>query len=165
MINQAIANNMLKNISNPRLRETYGNILQGKYAYKVYCLNPQINPATKKPFHGPKMPIGFITKKGQVIDVLVQDKKTGQPMAGIETSRDRLDGRKGFRCYCGNWSIQSPEERGVLQTAKTPMAATPPTQEQMVEIFNRVEKSGKGQLLFIKGWAEYDGFALEEITE
>lgn len=156
---------MLKNISDPRLRETYGNILSGKYAYKVHCLNPQINPATKKPFHGPKMPIGYITQKGQVIDVLIQDKKTGQPIAGIETSRDRLDGRKGFRCYCGNWSIQSPEERGVLETASTPMAAKPPTQEQMVEIFSRVEKSGKGPVQFIKGWAEYDGFGLEEITQ
>lgn len=165
MINQAIANNMLKNISDPRLRETYGNILSGKYAQKVYCVNPQINPDTKKPFHGPKMPIGFVTRNGQVIDVLVQDKKTGQPLAGIETSRDRLDGRKGFRCYCGNWSIQSEEERGVLETAKTPMAAKPPTQEQMMEIFKRVEKSNKGPLQFIKGWAEYDGFALEEIKQ
>lgn len=165
MINQALANNMLKNIADPKLRETYGNILSGKYAYKVLCMNPGINPDTKKQFHKKGMPIGFITKKGNVIDAQAQDPKTKQPIAGIETSRDRLDGRKGFRCYCGNWSIQCEEEYGKLDSSPIPFAAAPPTKEQMMEIFEKVQKSGKGPLQFIKGRAEYDGFALEEITE
>jgi hypothetical protein len=151
---------MLKNISDPKLRETYGAILSGKYAYKVYCMNPQKNPETKRQFHAKKFPIGFISRGGRVIDAQATDKKTGAPMAGIETSRDRLDGRKGFRCVCGNWSIQSPEEQGILDQSFSPTA---PTQDQMIAIFEKVEKSGKGPLQFINGWAEYDGFALEEI--
>lgn len=162
MINQALANSMLKNISDPKLRETYGAILSGKYACKIYCMNPQKNPATGRQFHAKKFPIGFISQRGKVIDAQAIDKKTGEPIAGIETSRDRLDGRKGFRCVCGNWSIQSPEEQGVL---KASIAPTAPTQDQMLAIFEKVEKSGKGPLQFINGWAEYDGFGLEEIKQ
>lgn len=159
-VNQSIMNSMLKNISDPKLRETYGDIVSGKYAYEIYCLKPQINPLTKKPFHGNRVAIGYLTKRGKVIDACVTDKKTGQPIAGVETSRDRFDGRKGFRCYCGNWSIQAKEEQGVLKAAKVPR---PPTRDELQEIFQKVEKSGKGPLQFSNGWAEYDGFGLKEI--
>ena len=162
MINQAVANSMLKNISDPKLRETYGAILSGKYDYKVYCLNPQKNPETKKQFHAKKCAIGFITKTGRVIDACTTN-KDGQAIAGIETSRDRLDGRKGFRCYCGNWSIQAPEEQGVLKQSTNIALTSAPTQDEMLAILEKVDKSGKGPLQFINGWVEYDGFGLEEI--
>jgi len=152
---------MLKNISDPKLRETYGAILNGKYAHQVFCLNPGIDPTTKKPFHKPNFPIGYISTSGKVIDQCAVNKK-GVPFAGIETSRDRFDGRKGFRCYCGNWSIQSPEEQPVLG-GRERAQSTPPTREQMLEIHARVQKSGKGALNFVGGRAEYDGFALEEV--
>ncbi len=158
----SVMQGMLKNISDPRLRETYGNILSGSYAYAVYCINPQKNPATGKPFHANPCKIGFLTKRGQVIDAMTTDKKTRQPIAGIETSRDRFDGRKGFRCYCGNWSIQSEEEQGVLKQSTVPM---PPTKDELQQIFGRVQASGKGQLQFINGIAEYDGFRLEEVRQ
>lgn len=149
---------MLKNISDPSLRETYGNILSGKYRFLVYCLDPQINPVTKKPFHKKDTLIGYITESNKVIDNPVLNKK-GQLISGIETSRDRFDGRKGFRCYCGNWSIQAPEEEGVLQQSAIPL---PPTQSDLIKIHENIQSSGKGPLEFINGRAEYDGFAIEE---
>lgn len=161
-VQESILKGMLKNISDPGLRETYGNIISGRYAYRVHCLAPGTNPATGKPFHKPDMPIGFISQKGKVIDACAVNKK-GVPIAGIETSRDRFDGRKGFRCYCGNWSIQSEEEQGVLQTTKTP-GGVAPTQKDLVAIAEALQKSNKGALSFINGRAEYDGFALEEVT-
>lgn len=159
-IHGSVANDMLRNISDPGLRETYGNILSGKFKYKVYCLKPQINPDTKKPFHASKCAIGFVTRTNKIIDACTSNKK-GQPIAGIETSRDRFDGRKGFRCYCGNWSIQCEEEYGVLKTSVLP---TPPTQEDLLKIADNLKKSGKQQLHFVDGWAEYDGFGLEEVS-
>ena len=159
-VNQSLINSMIKNIKDPKLRETYGNIASGNYMYKVYCLNPQINPLTKKPFHAKKCAIGFITKSGQVIDAVTIAKKTGQPIAGIESSRDRFDGRKGIKCYCGNWSIQCDEEKGVLEQSPVP---TPPTKEQLEQISYNLQKTNKGPLGFIRGWAEYDGFGLEEV--
>lgn len=164
-VHSSVANQMLRNISDPKLRETYGNILSGKYAFKVYCLVPGKDPVTGKAMHAKKCPIGYVTREGRVIDIMVSDKKTGTPLAGIETSRDRLDGRKGFKCYCGNWSIQSPEEQGVLKTGNNPFSAPPPTKDEMEEIFARVQKSKKGAVQFINGWAEYDGFALEKVEQ
>lgn len=158
MINQAVANQMLKNIPDPRMRAMYGSILSGKYAYKVYCLDPHINPDTKKPYHSDKCLIGYILANGQVMDNLTVNKKN-EPVAGIETSRDRLDGRKGFRCYCGNWSIQSNEERGILKEATSPM---PPTKKQLEDILIKVQ--GKPPLHFSDGVAIYDGFMLEEVS-
>lgn len=161
-VNNSLLNGMLKGIKDPKLRETYGNIINGNYAYKVYCLNPQKNTETKKPFHANKCLIGYITKSGQVLDSLTVDKKSGEPIAGVETSRDRFDGRKGFKCYCGNWSIQAEEEKGILQQAKVPVA---PTKDDLSAIFSNIQKSNKGPLQFVGGWAEYDGFGLEEVQQ
>ena len=157
-VNQSVAQGMLRNISDPALRETYGNILSGKYRFLVYCLDPRTNPETGKPFHKAGALIGYVTKTNKVIDNPTQN-KAGLPVAGIETSRDRFDGRKGFRCYCGNWSIQADEEKGVLKQSRFP---TPPTQDDLFKIHENLQKSGKGPLQFINGRAEYDGFALEE---
>jgi hypothetical protein len=148
---------MLKNIPDPRMREMYGNILSGKYAYKVYCLDPHRNPDTKKPYHAKQCLIGYIMANGQVMDNLTLNKE-GHPIAGIETSRDRFDGRKGFKCYCGNWSIQSPEEQGILEQSVAPM---PPTKKQLEDIFAKVQ--GKPPLSYDGGRAVYDGFMLEEV--
>lgn len=160
-VQDSILQGMIKNIADPGLRDTYGHIISGRYAYRVHCLKPGINPATKKPFHKANMPIGWITQKGRVIDACTSNKK-GVPLAGIETSRDRFDGRKGFRCYCGNWSIQCEEEQGVMKQSPI-LGGVAPTKEDMTQIAERLQKSKKGALQFIGGRAEYDGFALEEV--
>lgn len=161
-VHESIAQGMLKGISDPALRETYGSILNGNYAFQVLCLTPGIDPISKKPFHKAGAPIGYLTKTGGVVDACAVNRK-GVPIAGIETSRDRFDGRKGFRCYCGNWSIQAPEEQPVLG-GKERAQAVPPTRDQMLEINDRIIKSKKGSLQFVDGRAEYDGFALVQVA-
>lgn len=145
---------MLKNVSDPKLRETYGAIIQGKFPYRVFCMEP------KNKVHPSGQLIGYIDGKGVCIDELLLS-KSGVPIAGIETSRDRFDGRKGFRCYCGNWSIQAKEERPTFKKYKYPV---PPTQADMGEIFQRIQESGRQQgMTFTNGSCEYDGFRVEEV--
>lgn len=153
----SVVQGMLKNITDPKLRETYGNILNGNFPYKVYCMTPRAG-ADGKDKHKPGILIGYIDGKGRCIEEPTLA-KSGQPIAGIETSRDRFDGRKGFRCYCGNWSIQAPEEQPVLGKYKYPV---PPTKADLAEISERVHASGKTPgMVFIAGKSEYDGFMVE----
>lgn len=157
--NAATINEMIKSIPDPRMREMYGNIVSGQYKFKVYCINPRVNPATRKPYHAKMCAIGYIAGNGQVVDAQTVDKR-GEPIAGIESSRDRFDGRKGFKCYCGNWSIQCEEELGVLKQSRAPL---PPTKSELQQIFEKLKSSGKQQLKFVNGAASYDGFLLQEV--
>lgn len=161
-IQQSVTNGMLRNITDPKLRETYAAILSGKFPFKVYCMNPGTFPGEDKPAHAKNVLIGYIDKKGRCIDE-PQQRKDGRPVSGIETSRDRFDGRKGFRCYCGNWSIQAPEEFKFLGGKANP-SPFPPTKTQLEEIAAAIGKSGKAYgMQFILGQMEYDGFRIEEI--
>lgn len=161
-IQQSITNGMLKNITDPKLRETYGAILSGKFPFKVYCLDPQTLPGEKKPAHKAGVLIGYIDNRGRCIDEPVQ-RKDGRPISGIETSRDRFDGRKGFRCYCGNWSIQAPEEQPTLG-GKQHAHPFPPSRDDLIAINEAIQKSGKRiGSDFVNGSMEYDGFRIEEV--
>ncbi len=160
-VQNSLINNMLQNIPDPKLRETYGAIASGKFSIAVYCMNPMRLPGEKKNAHKMGVLIGYIDLKGRCVDEPVAH-KNGTVVSGIETSRDRFDGRKGFKCYCGNWSIQAPEEQPTFE--KSNNAALPPTREGLEEIFAAITKSGKVQgYNFINGVMEYDGFKLEEI--
>lgn len=162
-VQNAVLNNMIRGIKDPKLREQYGNIISGKYPYKVYCMTPGINPRNKKPAHPKKFHIGYVDKAGVSLEIQTVDKEN-IPIAGIKSSRDRFDGRKGFSCHCGNDSIRAAEEQKVIGTyKKVPVFARPPTRDEIQRIFGELQKSGKGPLEFDKGWAIYDGFALEEV--
>lgn len=153
-------NEMLKNIPDPALRQTYGDIISGKRPYKVYCMNPHKLPGEKKSAHAKGVLIGYIDRNGRCVDEPTT-REDGTIISGIETSRDRFDGRKGFRCYCGNWSIQAPEEQPTLSKYKTPV---PPSHSDLTEISAAIQKSGKKTgYNFINGAMEYDGFKIEEI--
>lgn len=162
VISTAVANNMLKNVSDPELRRLYGDIISGKFSYSIFCLNPGSFQDQKtgkmKKYHADKCLIGMITPDGRVADNMTLN-KDGVPIAGCESSRDRLDGRKGFKCYCGNNSIIAPEEQGVIAAQRVPTA---PTKQDLMTILEKVQESGKGQLEFVGGWVEYDGFGLME---
>lgn len=163
-VQESALKGMIRNISDPKLREQYGNIISGKYPYRVFCMNPQKNPETKRQYHPKKMEIGYIDIQGNAIDTQTVEKKTREPIAGIATSRDRFDGRKGFRCYCGNSSIRADEEAAVIGSeAEVPRFSRPPSRKELGDIFSQLQKSGKGPLQFSNGWAEYDGFALQEV--
>lgn len=163
-VNTGILQGMIKNVADPGLRALYGGIISGKYPYKVYCLNPGKDVKTGRPMHPGKVVIGFIDRRGGVIDKQIISKSSGEPVAGIASSRDRLDGRKGFKCYCGNSSIRAEEEARVIGTEKqVPRFTRPPTREEIGGIYQELQKSGKGPLHFEAGYTEYDGFGLEEV--
>lgn len=160
-VNNSVLNGMLKNVTDPKLRETYGAIISGKFPYRVFCMDPQAIRGEKKAAHAKGVLIGYIDGKGVCIDEPV-GRKDGEIVSGIETSRDRFDGRKGFRCYCGNWSIQAPEEQPTFKKYKFP---APPSQADLNEIFAALKKSGVTPgYQFINGSMEYDGFKIEEIN-
>lgn len=147
---QSLLNTMLKNVSDPQLRETYGAILNGKFPFMVYCLSKKCKGKL----------IGYLDNNNRAIDEPTIN-KDGEPISGIETSRDRFDGRKGFKCYCGNDSILAEEEKGILNRTIVPV---PPTRDDMNEIFSRLQKSKKDVLMFDQNHqVEYDGFRIKEI--
>lgn len=155
---------MLQNIPDPKLRETYGAIASGKMSYRVSCVNPQKLPGEKRNAHAKGVVIGYIDLKGRCVDEPVS-RKDGEIVSGIETSRDRFDGRKGFKCYCGNDSIRAAEEMAVIGDYKeTPIFARPPSKKELSGIYNELQLSGKTPgYEFINGSMEYDGFKVEEI--
>lgn len=160
-VQNSLINNMLQNIPDPKLRETYGAIASGRFKVSIHCQDPQKLPGEKKNAHAKGVLIGYIDFKGLCVDEPVA-REDGAVVSGIETSRDRFDGRKGFKCYCGNWSIQAPEEQPTFE--KSGNSALPPTRQGLEEIFAAINKSGKVQGYdFINGSMEYDGFKLEEI--
>jgi hypothetical protein len=150
-VQSKVLNDMLRNIPDPALREAYGQIIGGQFPYLVYCMKP----ANKA--HKPGVLIGYITKNNRCIDEQTRN-KDDEIVAGIETSRDRFDGRKGFKCYCGNWSIQCEEE--ALPQSAIPR---PPTRDEIFEIHERLMKSDRPQGMdFSAGPMTYDGFKVEK---
>lgn len=159
-----IAKEMLNNIPDPRMRKLYGDILAGRKNLAVYCMNPAKVYGKRALVHPKEYLIGYVEPSGHVLDSPSVDEDRNF-VAGIETSRDRLDGRKGFKCYCGNTSIRSEEEQQVLGSyAEVPIISTPPTREQLTSVFELVQKNKKGQLQFVDGAANYDGFMLKEVV-
>lgn len=159
-VSQNTISEMLNNIPDPKLRETYGAILAGKMGHKVYCMAPQKLPGETRQAHKKGVLIGYIDLKNRAIDEPTV-REDGTVVAGIASSRDRFDGRKGFSCHCGNWSIQAPEEQ---PTFKKNGSANAPTQEGLAEIFAALTKSGKTPgYQFVNGSMEYDGFKVEEM--
>jgi len=156
---------MIKNVSDPKLRKMYGNIINDKFPHEVFCADPKINPKTKKPFHATPCKIGFLDQDGRAIDASATN-KAGEALAGIETSRDRLDARKGFKCYCGNSSILSKEEKGHFESAPTPALAKAPSKEDLMAIYDAMQKNNTTTgYQFIGGECAYDGFIIREVKE
>lgn len=76
--------------------------------------------------------------------------------SGLEGSRLRLDGQRGFRCYCGNNSILCEEEQGVITPSR-------PSRADIEKIAERLSKRNGNIYLPKNGKTEIDGFVIEEI--
>lgn len=80
--------------------------------------------------------------------------------SGLEGSRIRFDGQRGFRCYCGNNSIMCEEEKGILN----PNMPVPPTQDDLYQIAERLSKRETPNLTPDEsGKLSIDGFVIEEV--
>lgn len=145
-----IAQDMLRNIENPELREVYGSILSGKIIALVRCLSKSCKGAV----------IAHIDDAGKVTEtppVLDPKGKFGLYRSGLEGTRGRLDGQLGFRCYCGNSSVLCEEEKGIITPAR-------PTQADLNKIAERLSKRKTLNPYEPKnGKTEIDGFVIEEI--
>jgi hypothetical protein len=152
-VQQKLVNNMLKNIKDDKLRETYGQIIQGNYPYSVYCMDPQ------NKMHKPGLLIGYIRKDGRTVEEETLDERKTSPthglkIAGLITSRDRFDGRKGFRCECGNSSILAEQEQGIIGQGQ-------PTQADLYQVAENLQRKPTLEVPFINGAREYEGFKVE----
>lgn len=143
-VNDNLLRSMLGNISDPRLRERYELAITGNYAKSIYCMTP-------KNRHKAGRLIGYIDQQGRCIEELSKNKK-GEIIAGLATSRDRFDGRKGFSCYCGNSSIVAKEEEDTVVPGWTP------NRTDLERIYRRV---GVKQQVRNTQVDEYDGFRVE----
>lgn len=153
-----ISNNIIKdvisNISDPKLRELYGQIINDSITHQVKCTSRVCRERV----------VGYIFANGVVKDNLLLDavgspkldKKTGLPVSGIRSSRQRFDGQRGFQCWCGNNSILAQEEKGVITSSV-------PTKSDFEKIANRLMSRGKLKIPKINGKTDIDGFIVEEV--
>lgn len=147
-INQNVAKDMLQNISDPRMREVYGNILSGKIVAQVRCM------AKCK---GRVIAIIYDNNNIEELPPVIDRKsKNGIYSSGLEGSRIRLDGQLGFRCYCGNSSILCQEEQGVITPAR-------PTDADITKIANRLSRRTGNEYKPRGGKIKIDSFVIEDV--
>lgn len=104
--------------------------------------------------------IAYLLSSGAVQETppLVNDNPyfTGQYKSGLEGSRQRLDGQRGFRCYCGNSSILCEEEKGVITPAV-------PSQLDLQKVAERLSNRKPNLYLPKNGETKIDGFNVVEL--
>ncbi len=133
-----ILQTILNNIDDPGLRKTLSNVAGGNIVAQVRCLKC-------------KKVIAHVYHDGQIIEVKNSDK------SGCLSSRKRFDGYMGFSCRCGNWSIQSKQEQGI-------MGPDMPSKEDLQKIAARVEQN-PSHYTKENGATEVDGFVIEDFKE
>lgn len=135
-MNDKAIQSIIDNIDDPQLKAQLSNIAGGNIIKNVFC--------TKC-----KKVIAHIYHDGQIIEIKNSEK------SGCLSSRKRFDGFMGFSCRCGNWSIQSKQEQGII-------TADMPTKEDLQKIAERINKnpsSYKEQ----DGAIEVDGFIIQDL--
>lgn len=106
----------------------------------VYCLS--------KKCKGRK--IGALNSAGQWVNV--SRAKGGK----LLSSRVRFDGQTGFRCRCGNSSITSPAETGVITGAA-------PTRSQLAKIYQDQKENPAAVKQNADGTVTVDNFKIETV--
>ncbi len=155
-IRQNVINDMLKNISDPKTRNMYGAIVNGNIIAQVRCMSEICAGRI----------IALITSDGKVEETppLANKKPTGKEMlveqklykSGLSGHRLRFDGQIGFRCYCGNASVLSAEEKGIIKPSR-------PTEQDLNTIAKRLQRRTGEAYPTVNGKTEVDGFLIEEV--
>lgn len=78
-------------------------------------------------------------------------------VSGLEGDRTRLDGSRGFRCYCGNSSILHEHEQGII-------SGNQPTKRDLEKVFGKIQ-SKPTEYNEINGKVYVDGFSIEKVAE
>lgn len=142
-MSQQLIQELIDNIPDPKMRAHYGQIVNSRIVAKVNCLSNECKGRC----------VGYLKSDGFVVEEITVDKKTGARIAGIETSRDRFDGQKGFKCTCGNSSIVALSEQGIITAAQ-------PNTADLEQIAQNLKKLPINYTE-INGVKEVDGFAIE----
>lgn len=143
-----LVNEMLKHIPDPGLRDYYAKIANGQFTHQVCCHSK----SCKGRVIGRKMALDN-NRYSWVDDDLVGE--DGRPVSGLASSRQRFDGKEGFRCWCGNDSILAKAEKGII-------GGNPPTAEDLQKIATRLGPDLMTQPVQ-NGKVKVDGFTVEEI--
>lgn len=76
--------------------------------------------------------------------------------SGLLSTRARFDGHTGFRCRCGNSSITSPAESGIITSEA-------PTRKALAEVYERQQKNPAKITDHADGSVTVDGFKIEQL--
>ena len=129
---------MLNNMD-PKMAAHYRTTLAGEQA-AVYCLS--------KLLKGRK--IGAQNAAGIWVGVNATKK------SGLLSTRARFDGKTGFRCRCGNSSITSPAEAGII-------TGEAPTRSQLAKVYEKQQQNPARVTEHADGTVTIDGFKIEQI--
>lgn len=116
---------MIGAIPDPKQRKLLSNIVSGKITYEVRCESKVCEGAV----------VGHIYADGTVME-----KENEEKTSGLISWRKRFDGELGFRCLCGNESIQAKEEKGHLPIRGTGI----PSRSDLEQISQKLAKRSKG---------------------
>lgn len=130
---------LLGNIPDPNLRAHYEATLGGDQA-ALYCMSK-----TCKGYQ-----IAVQTTAGTWVNVSKRKK------SGLLSTRVRFDGHTGFRCRCGNSSITSPAETGVI-------TGSAPTRTQLAKVYEEQKKNPAAITEHKDGTVTIDGFKIEQL--
>lgn len=123
----------------PKVAAQLRNSLGSDVAF-VYCMS--------KTCKGRK--IGVQNSAGQWVNV---SRAKGSKLL---SSRVRFDGHTGFRCRCGNSSITSPAETGVISGAA-------PTRSQLAKIYEKQQENPAAVKQHADGTVTVDNFKIETV--
>lgn len=137
-----ILSDLLGKIPNPAERQQYADLITGKVQQEIRCLSKVCKGRV----------IGYVYTDGRVMPVADDE---GQMF--LRSSRNRLDGFKGFECWCGNDSRRSVQEMNDL-----PDNGNPPTPEGLERIFDNV-KNKPSKYPPSEGRQVIDGFELKVV--
>lgn len=157
-VKQDILEEMINGIPDPEERAKYAKILTRQVSAHVHCLSDSCNGKI----------VGHISPNGgggveimseETFEELVED-ADGKPLAklpvsGLMSHRPRMDGYLGFSCHCGNSSILSQHEDGIVGVME-------PTKEDLTRVALRISASPTVARKNPNGDIEVDGFLIEQ---
>lgn len=128
---------MLSNMD-PKMAAHYRNSLAGEQA-AVYCMSKRCK--------GRK--IGAQNAAGTWVGL------NATKTSGLLSSRARFDGHTGFRCRCGNSSITSPAETGII-------TGEAPTRAALAKVYEKQQQNPASVTEHADGTVTIDGFKIEQ---
>lgn len=131
---------LLANIQDPNMRAQYEALANSDDVAIVYCKS--------KTCKGRE--IGRLNSLGAWIGT------NSTKNSGLLSSRQRFDGHTGFYCRCGNTSIVSAAEDGIITTEA-------PTRSDLAQIYVNQQKSPADVTEHLDGSTSVDGFKVEPI--